>query len=139
MDFKCESAEFNGPICKVQCARCKSPNRIEAAALLWWRQLPPMQVTLQELKKLPEYSTTNPTGVIPGKRWRRHNGAFDSGFKAAGGIPRWVICRYEEAPDESRNVLSPDGEGYVKKRIQMCKIVSYRPAIRVAAPTKEYV
>jgi hypothetical protein len=112
---------------------------VDAAALVWWRQLPPMQVTWQEMRQLPEYSVTYPTGVVIGKRWRHHNGAFDQRFQRAGGVPRWVICQYEVAPDSFRNVRNPTGKGYIRQRVQMCTIVSYRPVIRVPAPFKEYV
>jgi hypothetical protein len=124
---------------------------VDEAALRWWRRLPPMLITLVEMKRLPEYSASIPTGVVVGKRWRRHNGAHDVSFLEAGGIARWVICQYEEAPDDFRNVLNPDGTpgpvggrwaGYIRKRVQMCKTVTYRPVIRVAAPTRkeeEYV
>jgi hypothetical protein len=44
---------------------------------------------------LMEYSTTIPSGVVVGKMWRRHNGAFDQGFIARGGKPIWLLCWYD--------------------------------------------
>ncbi len=35
-------------------------------------KLPRLHLTVDELADLPEYSTTYPTGVTSGKRWRRH-------------------------------------------------------------------
>ncbi len=92
-------------------------------SLAWWRSLPPMYGTFEELKVLPEYSATNPTGVTLGKTWRRHDGVYDCEFLARGGTPRWVICRYEEAePEVIRGKLT-----------EMCATVSYRAVIRVKA------
>lgn len=69
-------------------------------SLAFWRSLPPMYITLREALALPEYSGSNPTGAYPGKRWRRHNGVHDMAFKAAGGVPRWIIC--EEVPENDK-------------------------------------
>jgi hypothetical protein len=39
---------------------------------------------------LPEYSSTIPSGVYPGKAWRRHDGAH-----ARDGKPAvWMLCWY---------------------------------------------
>ncbi len=118
-------------------------------ALGWWRALPPYRVDMKAAWQLPEYSATNPTGVTVGKTWRRLNGAHDEVFKRLGGRPRWVICRYEDAPDSyqmTNYLMSPTGkpvriedvslEESVKSprmytRTQMCKIVTYRPVVRV--------
>ena len=113
-------------------------------ALGWWRALPPMRVDMDVATRLPEYSMTNPTGVTVGKTWRRHNGVFDHEFKRQGGVPRWVICRYEEAPDSyqmTNYLMSSTGkpvliDGDAKgprmyTRTRMCKTVTYRPVARV--------
>jgi hypothetical protein len=105
----------------------------EEQNLEWWRALPPLPITMYEAVKLYEYSASNPTGVTIGKKWRRHNGSFDHDFVRAGGTPRWVICEYQKAPDEFMNFRNPDGEGYIQKKVQMCKTVSYRAVIRVKA------
>lgn len=125
---------------------------VEEKNLAWYRSLPVMHFnSLFEIKKLYEYSATNPTGVSVGKTWRRLNGDFDLEFKKAGGIPKWVICRYEEAlpmlrrlrlnekphDDENIGVIPyPAPEG--KKWQGMCETVTYRPVIRVKAKA-EYV
>lgn len=125
----------------------------DAEALRWWRSLPSLRITMQEFKRLPEYSATSPTGVTPGKRWRRHNGAYDQAFLRAGGKSRWVICEYQEAPDDyiimtnylytnrgeaKRIDQCTDEENAASRRMytrnQMCKTVTYRPVIRVKIP-----
>lgn len=70
----------------------------------WWLSLPRMRVTMAEALALPEYSATNPTGVRPGKTWRRHDGAFDHEARARGLRPRWVICTYEAIPGDDTRV-----------------------------------
>lgn len=72
--------------------------------LAFWRSLPPMRITMKEAVALPEYSASNPTGVTVGKRWRRHNGVHDMEFFHRGGIPRWMICTYEEIPGDTKYV-----------------------------------
>jgi hypothetical protein len=47
--------------------------------------------------RLPEYSATRPTGVYPGKMWKRHDGAFDHKFLREGGKPVWLLCWYGES------------------------------------------
>jgi hypothetical protein len=96
---------------------------VDERALEYWRSLPPLLITMREALKLPEYSASNPTGVRPGKRWRRENGAFDHAFKREGGKPRWVICAYEDAP--------PERDSRTGKMVEMCAIVTYRPVIRM--------
>lgn len=86
----------------------------------WYRSLPSMRVTLRELEALPEYSASNPTGAIEGKRWRRHNGAHDFTFRKAGGVPFWVICQYEIRSDTPPNHVTT---------------VTYRPVVTVKART----
>jgi hypothetical protein len=87
----------------------------------FWLGLPPYRLTMEQFKRLPEYSASQPTGVIPGKTWRRHNGAHDPNFLRCGGRPRWVICRYENAsPEMIRGKLT-----------EMCATVMYRPVVTV--------
>lgn len=60
-------------------------------------------------KALPEYSSTIPTGVYPGKMWRRHDGLLDQRCKPSDR--QWLLCWYGESdePDacsiNSRKVL----------------------------------
>lgn len=52
--------------------------------------------------ELLEYSSTQPSGVYPGKMWRRHDGIYDTKFLASGGKPEWLLCWYdvsEKGPD----------------------------------------
>jgi len=85
-------------------------------ARAFWLELPPFAITMREAVRLSDYSASYPTGVTIGKTWRRQNGAFDQGFKANGGLPRWIICRYEEADDDDP---------------KMAKIARYRAVVRV--------
>lgn len=94
---------------------------VDDYALARWRALPPLRITMAKAVELPEYSATNPTGVRPGKMWRRCNGAHDQQFKRAGGVPRWMICTYEEIPGDDTRVKN----GY------------YRALIRVPMGRKE--
>lgn len=102
-------------------------------ALHWWRDLPPYIISMREAVKLPEYSATNPTGVSPGKRWRRHNGVHDHNFRRMGGVPRWIICTYEEIPGDNTMVLN--GRYRAVIRVKMGRRELYDPvdALRIIA------
>ena len=46
-------------------------------------------------EELREYSSTIPTGVYPGKMWRRHDGIFDPRTRQRNDAPgRWLLCWY---------------------------------------------
>lgn len=68
----------------------------------------------QTFYSLPEYSATRPSGVYPGKMWRRHDGAFDCAYLASGGKPEWMLCWFGECDDpkmcsnHSRKILLLD-------------------------------
>jgi len=83
----------------------------------WYRALPPMSITLAELKELRDYSRSYPTGTTLGKTWRTH----------VDGVV-WIIRRYEEAPARIKG-------GIVQ---EMCKVAQYRPVIRVAMGRHAY-
>jgi hypothetical protein len=66
---------------------------------------------------LPEYSASRPTGVYPGKMWKRHDGAHDYEFRARGGKPEWLLCWYGESEigpgycsNHFRKIALTDGE-----------------------------
>lgn len=59
----------------------------------------PVRMTKDEFLALPEYNTTLPTGVVPGKRWRRHDGIFDADFLSGGRKPVWLVGEYGPAVD----------------------------------------
>ena len=58
-----------------------------------------LHLTREEFDALPEYSATLPTGTTPGKRWKRHDGAFDREFIAGGRKPKWMIGEYDPHDD----------------------------------------
>jgi len=79
-----------------------------------WKQPPTSEILIDDeyavmerttFERLSEYSATNPTGAYEGKMWRRHDGAFDQRFLAAGGKPVWMLCWYGESekPDHVSN------------------------------------
>lgn len=72
--------------------------------------------TIAEWMKTSEYSGTMPSGVIPGKKWRRHDGCFDP----TCDDPGWLLCEYSEA------FIGDDGH-------ERCKILMKRAVIRVPA------
>lgn len=55
-----------------------------------YRDLPTLCLTRAEFDALDEYSATLPTGARIGKRWKRHDGAFDPACKN----PFWLIGEY---------------------------------------------
>jgi hypothetical protein len=55
-------------------------------------------VSAANFKLLPEYSGSMPSGVYPGKMWRRHDGVFDRKCKE----PIWMLCWYGESPDPGK-------------------------------------
>lgn len=69
-----------------------------------------------EWAKASEYSATLPTGVIPGKRWRRNDGHFDP----TCDDPGWLLCEYSEP------FIGADGH-------ERCKVLMKRAVIRTAA------
>lgn len=79
-----------------------------------YARFPKLKIEPHEAKKfaeLSEYSGTIPTGVTPGKRWRRHDGVY-----AMDDLPPvWLICEYGPEVDEQ------------------CAILRYRPLIRMPA------
>jgi hypothetical protein len=50
----------------------------------------------RDFDALAEYSASRPSGVYPGKMWRRHDGQFDMEFRRTGGRPVWMLCWYGE-------------------------------------------
>lgn len=44
---------------------------------------------------LAEYSCSEPTGVYPGKMWRRHDGLYDRRCKPENR--RWLLCWFDES------------------------------------------
>lgn len=85
-----------------------------------WRQPPRERIevdathalmTEATFKSLAEYSGTIPTGVYPGKMWRRHDGIFDRNAKRHP----WYLCWYGEEKDGKceivfREVLLADSQ-----------------------------
>jgi hypothetical protein len=59
-----------------------------------------LHLTRAEFDALPEYSATLPTGTTPGKRWRRHDGAYDPSCKK----PQWLIGEYGEINADGKTI-----------------------------------
>lgn len=66
---------------------------------------------------LAEYSLTSPTGVYPGKTWKRHDGIRDQEFLRGGAKPEWLLCWFGESEkgpkwcsNNSRKIKLTDGE-----------------------------
>jgi len=70
----------------------------------------------EEFERLPEYSATWPTGVVPGKRWRRHDGAHD--FKSLEP-PVWFVLEYGPLETFEEHGLTKQG----------CRTIWYRPIL----------
>ena len=75
------------------------------------------RMSFATFKDLPEYSASKPTGVYPGKMWKRHDGAHDYAFLRSGGKPEWLLCWYGESEkgpgwcsNHSRKIVLTDGE-----------------------------
>ena len=71
-----------------------------------WRQPDPAEMLIDDthvvmppetFKGLAEYSGTMPTGVYPGKMWKRHNGLFDRNCKPEDR--EWLLVWYGECDD----------------------------------------
>ena len=85
-------------------------------------RLPVIRLRPIEFTSLSEYSCSLPTGTTPGKRWRRLDGAFDHAWKAAGGVPRWIVGEYAAIPGDPKNI----------------KINWYRPVICIPATMNRF-
>lgn len=84
-------------------------DRLGGPGVAWVATLPAEPVSRRALDDLPEYSLSDPTGVVPGKVWKRNTGMTDP--------PTWVICEYVQVPG------APD----------RCKIEQRRPVVKEAA------
>ncbi len=77
------------------------------------KKLPRERLSKRLFDSLPEYSTTDPTGVYPGKVWKRdlHAAMWDWGrgrLIRPNEAPLWVLCEY---------VRSKPGHCAVKLRV----------------------
>lgn len=57
------------------------------------RTLPPIYLTIAEMKALADYSSTNPTGAYVGKMWRRQTAVRNRDGYAVKPGP-WLVCQY---------------------------------------------
>ncbi|RWC91701.1 MAG: hypothetical protein EOS72_03330 [Mesorhizobium sp.] len=87
-----EAGETRGACPEVEECRAKAP------------AYEGLQLTQAEFDALDEYSATLPTGQTPGKRWKRHDGAFDREFLDAGGKPVWLIGEFGEVSADGKTV-----------------------------------
>jgi hypothetical protein len=56
-------------------------------------QHPSIELTQRELDALPEYSCSNPTGAVVGKRWKCNVNAYGG---APGAFDAWLLREYAE-------------------------------------------
>lgn len=56
-------------------------------------------MTHEDFTLLPEYSASMPSGVYPGKMWRRRDGAFDPRCRPEDR--RWLLCWYGIVPGDA--------------------------------------
>ena len=62
--------------------------------------LPVEKISRRQFDALLEYSCSSPTGVIPGKVWKRD---LRFGLHTSRSKPVWVLCEYVAAgPDHCR-------------------------------------
>ncbi|PUA17313.1 hypothetical protein [Glaciimonas sp. PCH181] len=50
--------------------------------------------------QLADYSSTHPSGVYPGKMWKRHDGLFDRRCKTEDRV--WLLCWFGECDDPTK-------------------------------------
>lgn len=88
-----------------------------------WEQPPREEILIDDthaimsasaFKALHEYSASMPSGVYPGKMWKRHNGIYDADFLRRGGAPEWKLGWYG---------LSEKGEGFCSIHFRTILIV----------------
>lgn len=60
-------------------------------------RLPVVHIEPRALDALPEYSTTIPTGVVIGKRWKR-NAMIGVQMRFGRCESLWEVCEYVEDP-----------------------------------------
>ena len=53
-------------------------------------------ITRDDLARLPEYSASDLTGVVVGKRWRRDVQSVPR-FRGVDVDSEWVVCEYVQA------------------------------------------
>lgn len=93
--FSCEqcgdSDYGENEIARLRKAACREARQCRTQAE-FYESLPPLHMTRTEFDELDEYSATHPTGVRVGKRWKRHDGAYDPACKK----PVWIVGEYVE-------------------------------------------
>lgn len=57
-------------------------------------------VTQRVFDLLPEYSTTQPTGVYPGKIWKSNEWHWDPTKQFRVSTDRWHLCWFDDVPDK---------------------------------------
>lgn len=81
-----------------------APREAVAAEFGMERKRPPLPIicmSMHQFEALPEYSCTLPTGTVPGKMWRRHDGAHDLRSKKK---PVWMVMQYGEVSADGKSI-----------------------------------
>jgi len=69
------------------------PSEVKRRGIDSIKNWPAMKLTAAEFNALPEYSATEPTGVVEGKLWRRLDGLHDD--RCPKHMRVWMICKYQ--------------------------------------------
>jgi hypothetical protein len=64
------------------------------ATMVWFAQFPEIRLSRSEFEQMPEHSLSVPTGVRPGKRWRRNETVWLQGEIV------WLQGEYVEVPGD---------------------------------------
>jgi hypothetical protein len=71
-----------------------------ASWLLHWAQFEEVELTQKELDELSEYSCSEPTGIVYGKRWKKNVHAYNPA--ARGREPAWLMGEYSAGTDPTK-------------------------------------
>lgn len=68
--------------------------------IVHWSQFEEVELTQKELDELSEYSCSEPTGIVYGKRWKKNVHAYNPA--ARGREPAWLMGEYSAGTDPTK-------------------------------------
>jgi len=68
--------------------------------LVHWAQFKEVELTQKELDEMSEYSCSEPTGIVYGKRWKKNVHAYNPA--ARGREPAWLMGEYSAGTDPTK-------------------------------------